>query len=88
MAAANCGKAHQCAAMCTPDILADRTPLTTYDTPASTHHVIIVRAELQDRRQCRAIFRTAKHPMLTKLSAEQTIVSATKDGADVMRGEG
>jgi hypothetical protein len=31
--------------MCTPVILADRSPLTTYDTPASTHHVIIARAE-------------------------------------------
>jgi len=31
--------------MCTPDILADRYPSATYDTPASTCHVIIARAE-------------------------------------------
>lgn len=36
--------------ICTPVILADRFPPSTYDTPTSTRHVIIARAELQDRR--------------------------------------
>jgi hypothetical protein len=36
--------------MSTPDILADRFPSTTCDTPTSTRHVIIARAELRDRR--------------------------------------
>jgi hypothetical protein len=31
--------------MCTSAILADRFPPATYDTPTSTHHVIIARAE-------------------------------------------
>jgi hypothetical protein len=31
--------------MCTPDILADRFPSSTCDTPASRCHVIIARAE-------------------------------------------
>jgi len=31
--------------MCTPDILADRFPSFTCDTPASRCHVIIARAE-------------------------------------------
>jgi hypothetical protein len=31
--------------MSTPVILADRSRRSTYDTPASTHHVIIARAE-------------------------------------------
>ena len=35
--------------MCTPVILADRFPPSTYDTPTSTCHVIIARAELRDR---------------------------------------
>jgi hypothetical protein len=35
--------------MCTPDILADRFPSSTYDTPTSTRHVIIARAELRER---------------------------------------
>jgi hypothetical protein len=35
--------------MCTPDILADRFPSSTYDTPASTRHMIIARDELRDR---------------------------------------
>jgi hypothetical protein len=35
--------------MCTPVILADRFPPATYDTPTSTRHVIIARAELRDR---------------------------------------
>ena len=30
--------------MCTPVIMAGRSPTTTYDTPASTRHVIIARA--------------------------------------------
>jgi hypothetical protein len=42
--------------MCTPVILADRFPPSTYDTPTSTRHVIIARAELQDRRHL------TKHP--------------------------
>jgi hypothetical protein len=41
--------------MSTPDILAERFPCAMCDTPASTCHVIIARAELQDRRH-RAIF--------------------------------
>jgi hypothetical protein len=36
--------------MRTPVILAEPYPTTTYDTPASTHHVIIAGAELHDRR--------------------------------------
>jgi hypothetical protein len=47
--------------MCTPVILADRCPPSTYDTPTSTCHVIIARAELQDRRHT-----TADHPATTK----------------------
>jgi hypothetical protein len=31
--------------MCTPTILTDGYPSVTYDTPASTRHVIIARAE-------------------------------------------
>jgi hypothetical protein len=31
--------------MSTPDILADSIPASTYDTPASTCHLIIARAE-------------------------------------------
>jgi hypothetical protein len=31
--------------MCTPDILTDRFPSATHDTPTSTRHVIIARAE-------------------------------------------
>jgi hypothetical protein len=37
--------------MSTPDIMADRFPSSTNDTPTSTHHVIIARAELHERRQ-------------------------------------
>lgn len=40
--------------MCTPVILADRSPRTTRDTPTSTRHVIIARAELLDRYTLRA----------------------------------
>jgi hypothetical protein len=36
--------------MCTPVILAGRFPSATCDTPASTCHVIIARAELRDRQ--------------------------------------
>ena len=36
--------------ICTPVILADRFPPSTYDTPTSTRHVIIARAEFRDRR--------------------------------------
>jgi len=36
--------------MCTPVILADRFPPSTHDTPTSTRHVIIARAELRDRQ--------------------------------------
>jgi hypothetical protein len=36
--------------MCTPHILAHWLPSSTYDTPTSTRHVIIARAELHDRR--------------------------------------
>jgi hypothetical protein len=35
--------------MSTPVILADRFPSSTCDTPTSTCHVIIARAELRDR---------------------------------------
>ena len=35
--------------ICTPVILADRFPPSTYDTPTSTCHVIIARAELGER---------------------------------------
>jgi len=37
--------------MCTPVILADRFSPSTYDTPTSTCHVIIARAELRDRHR-------------------------------------
>jgi hypothetical protein len=42
-------KAHQCTEMCTPVGLADLYPSATCDTPTSTCHVIIARAELHDR---------------------------------------
>jgi hypothetical protein len=38
--------------MCTPVILADRFPPSTYDTPTSTRHVIIARAGLAERPHC------------------------------------
>ena len=49
--------------MCTPVILADRFPPSTYDTPTSTCHVIIARAELRERRQlvARGDTRRAQH---------------------------
>jgi hypothetical protein len=37
--------------MSTPVILADRFPSSTCDTPTSTSHVIIARAELRDRHR-------------------------------------
>jgi hypothetical protein len=37
--------------MSTPVILADRFPPSTCDTPTSTCHVIIARAELRERPQ-------------------------------------
>ena len=37
--------------MSTPVILADRFPSSTCDTPTSTCHVIIARAELRERQQ-------------------------------------
>jgi hypothetical protein len=37
--------------MSTPVILADRLPTSTNDTPTSTRHVIIARAELRDRQR-------------------------------------
>ena len=52
--------------MCTPDILADRFPASTCDTPASRCHVIIARAELHDRRQLGSVTADERTEVLTK----------------------